>query len=152
MSTLWFDLEETIIDNFDKLPCIVNEDKIKEILNTIPHDRIGIFSFALWSEDDRKRFNCLIKPFLEHHFNIVIDPSLVPIKPELFASISSHRNAKTGLCMDMMDFGDFWGKEQTFMEWIRIEHTGTHILVDDLVENCSMTFPNCAIQMICIKG
>ncbi len=151
MKTLWFVLEETIIDAFDKLPCLVNEDKIERILNTIEHDRIGIFSFALWNEEDRTRFKTLIKPFLENRFNITIDSSLIPIKPELFKAISSHRKQKSGLCMDMMDFNDFWDKQQGFMDWIKIVHSGHNILIDDLVEDCTMTFPTCTIQMINIK-
>lgn len=147
MTTLWLDLEMTVIDAFDNLPCIVNEEKIFNFLKTIEHDRIGIFSFALWTEEDRKRFNTLMKPFLEHHFNIVIDPTLIPTKPELFKSIKTHPRRK-GLCIDANDFNDFWDKQLTFMDWIRIEHTGTHILIDDMVEDCSMTFPNCSIQMI----
>lgn len=137
MKTLWLDLEMTIIDAFDKLPCIVNEEKIFNFLKTIEHDRIGIFSFAIWSDEDRNRFNHLIKPFLEHHFNIVIDPTLIPTKPELFESIRKHTR-KTGLIMDFNDFNDFWDKQLAFMDWIKIEHTGHNILIDDMVEDCSM--------------
>ena len=48
---------------------------------------------------------------------------------------------------DFDDFCDFWGKENGFSDWIRATNTGTHILIDDMVEDCEMKFNHCHIIM-----
>ena len=140
MTTLWFDLEATIIDSWDN-PFIINEAKIFDVLKDFPHDEIGIFSFAIWDDKDREIFNSQIKPRIEETFGIKI--AHVPTKQEMFQAIKKNHKCQ----FSFEDFFDFWGKENGFSDWIRATNTGTHILIDDMVEDCGMHFKNCNIAM-----
>ena len=140
MTTLWFDLEATMIESWDK-PFIINQEKIVNVLKEFPCDEIGIFSFAIWDDKDRDTFNFKFKANIESTFGIKI--SHVPTKQELFQAIK--KNHKCQFTFD--DFFDFWGKENGFSDWVRATQTGTHILIDDMVEDCEMKFKNCHIIM-----
>jgi hypothetical protein len=140
MTTLWFDLEATVIKSWDT-PFIINQEKIFDFLKLFPCDEIGIFSFAIWDDKDRAFFNAQMKPHLEAMFGIRI--SHVPTKQELFQAIKKANKKQ----FDFDDFCDFWGKENGFSDWIRATNTGTHILIDDMVEDCEMKFNHCHIIM-----
>lgn len=140
MTTLWFDLEATMIESWDK-PFIINQEKIFNFLREFPCDEIGIFSFAIWDDKDREHFNKHFKVVLEELFGIRIVH--IPTKQELFQAIKK----ANGKQFDFQDFFDFWGKENGFSDWIRATQTGTHILIDDMVEDCEMKFKNCHIIM-----
>ena len=140
MTTLWFDLEQTLIESWDK-PIIINQEKIVNFFKEFPCDEIGIFSFAIWDDKDREVFEFQIKPRIEETFGIKI--SHVPTKQELFHAIKKNHKCQ----FSFEDFHDFWDKEKGFVDWIRATNSGTHILIDDMVEDCEMKFKNCEIIM-----
>lgn len=140
MTTLWFDLEETLIESWDK-PFVINQEKIFNFLKEFPCDEIGIFSFAIWDDKDREFFNFQMKMNIEETFGIKI--SRVSTKQELFQAIKNNHRCQ----FSFEDFHDFWDKEKCFVDWIRKTNFGTHILIDDMVEDCEIKFKNCNIIM-----
>ena len=140
MTTLWFDLEATLIESWGE-PFIINQEKIFNFLKEFPCDEIGIFSFAIWDDKDRWFFSTHLKPHIEAIFGIGI--ARVPTKQELFQAIKKNHKCK----FSFEDFHDFWDKEKGFVDWIRVTNSGTHILIDDMVEDCEMKFKNCEIIM-----
>jgi len=148
MNTLWLDLEATVIQEWDK-PFIINEAKIIALLKEFKPRHIGIFSFAIWKEEDRVVLFDHIKPMLDRNFDIWIDPDLCPTKPEIHIAINEKAPSRFFMQgrVDFMDMFDFWGKERAFIDWIRATQKGTHILIDDMVEDCEMKFKDCHIIM-----
>lgn len=141
MKTFWLDLEETVIKSWDE-PFLINIQKIKDLIVQTECQNFGIFSFAIWDDNDKKFALTHFVPMIEDTFGIKI--SEIPTKIELFKSIKMSKNKQ----FDFDDFNDFWNKENAFVDWIRATHTGTHILIDDMVEDCEMCFHGCNIKMI----
>ena len=140
MTTLWFDLEATLIESWDN-PVFINTGKIFNFLREFPCDEIGIFSFAIWNDEDREHFNQHFRVAIEEMFGIRIVH--IPTKQELFQAIKKNHKCQ----FSFEDFHDFWSKENGFSDWIRATNLGTHILIDDMVEDCELKFKNCHIIM-----
>ncbi len=82
---VFLDLEATVIDSWHN-PVFIDRS-VKSILSNVEADRFGIFSFAIWSEEDRQHCIRNIVPMLESELGIKIDTSLMPTKRELFEQI-----------------------------------------------------------------
>ena len=140
MTTLWLDIEGTIIKSWEE-PFIINQEKIQNLICEFLPDEIGVFSFAIWNDKDREFFKDQIGPHLEKIFGIQI--THIPTKQEVFQAIKKANKKQ----FDFDDFCDFWGKENGFSDWIRATNSGTHILIDDLVEDCEIFFKNSHIVL-----
>lgn len=145
---LMFDIENTLVVSEDE-PRIHKWDIINDIINHTKPDRIGLFSFILHTPNDIDGARHLIELF-ESSWNIVIDRSLIPLKCDIHQLVKEH-GKETFLArkhMDFMDFCDFWSKDRAFIDWCRLTQSGHLILVDDMVCDCDLSFPECRIQMI----
>ena len=143
-----FDIENTLIESEDK-PFIHKWDIIDAIIKNTKPDRIGLFSFILHSPDDVIEASHLIE-MIESAWNITIDRSLIPNKRDIHQLVKT-RGKETFLIrehMDFMYFCEFWSKDRAFIDWCRITQSGHVILVDDMVSDCDLQFPECRIQMI----
>jgi len=122
----FFDLEETLITDFDN-PRIINRDKVKYLNYPV---EVGVFSFAIWNEMDRIRFNSQIKPMIEDTFNVIVTEA--PTMDEMVEVLKEKWTAID----DRDDIFDFFGKERTFVEYCRLMYPGEPCtLVDDQVPN-----------------
>lgn len=128
---LWFDLEKTIVEEWEK-PFIINEGKIREIIEKIDVRSISIFSFAVYNEKDIATFNRIIKPNIEKTFNVTIEN--IPTYQDILNTI---KNGYKGTHFDEEDFHAFWTKGRAFIDYIRFStfNKGSHILFDDMVDN-----------------
>lgn len=143
-----FDIEDTLVLSEDE-PRIHKWDIINDIINTTQPDRIGLFSFIMHTPDDIDGARHLIELF-ESAWNIKIDRSLIPVKRDIHQLVKEH-GKETFLArehMDFMDFCEFWSKDRAFIDWCRLTQSGHIILVDDMVCECDLRFPECRIQMI----
>lgn len=129
----FFDLEATIIESWS-LPVPINHKFVAELKNKFSFTEIWIFSFAIWGEDDLWVFNRNIKPMIENQFDVVVKGVIT--KEAVFKAIKANRRIQ----MDEMDFHDFFGKEDSFLEWARMIFRDTKVwLVDDMVSNMVVT-------------
>ena len=145
-NTLWFDLEETLIDSMDNPLELVNQEKVKFLLESYKDYEIGIFSFAIWDDRDVTNFNNSSRIFIEKIHDITI--SKVVTKRQMFEEIKKSKS----LNIDFMDFNDIWNKEQAFLDYIRATSDSKNILVDDMVEDSNHFFKKCSINFINIKN
>ncbi len=60
MTTLFLDLEKTIIHSWDD-PIIINEERITDIIRRINPNKIGVYSYAIYSQKDLETFQNLIQ-------------------------------------------------------------------------------------------
>lgn len=129
MKTVFLDLEKTIIHSWDD-PVIINEDMIRKHLQLIQPDLVGIYSFAIYDEQDRNVFLNTIKEEIENTFHLKIEAALIFTVQEI---------AKTVLKMQTEDIQKFiqtYGKQRSFLEFVKEKFPeGEFILIDDLVEN-----------------
>ena len=146
MNTIWFDLEGTLIDSMDNPLELINREKVKFLLDAYSDYEIGIFSFALWDENDIHNFDNNSKVIIEAAYNIHI--SHIPTKRKMFETIKEFKQ----IGIDFMDFNDIWTKEQAFLDYIRATSDSKNILVDDVVENSCHFFNKCSINLINIGG
>jgi len=128
---VFLDLEETIIESWSN-PLLMNVGKIGNFLHTAGVEEVGIFSFAIWNEQDRIDFvKRGIKQAIEISLGVTIKEILtVP-------NIANEVFWKTGLRMDINEFITIWGKQRAFIDWALITQRNEKrvILIDDVVRN-----------------
>lgn len=129
---LFFDLEETLITDFDN-PQIINVQKVKDFLKTWDISKVNIFSFAIWDKQDRDYFNSVIKPMLEDAFGFKVNE--VPTMDE----ITEYLKKKWTAIQGRDDLFDFFDKERAFIDFSRIKFPyNDTMLVDDRVSNITV--------------
>lgn len=152
LNTIWIDIENTLVESWDiNLP--INIEKIDNIIKKFSPCNIGIFSFAIWNDENKREFNEKFKNDFQTRLNCIIDDNMIPTKMKLFNDIRNANIPEISLIpqsnFTFMDFCDFWNKERAFVDWIRLTNkTGTHILIDDFVQNATLTFNDCNIILI----
>lgn len=147
---IFFDLEQTLIESWE-VPVVDNIEKIHNLLKDVQCREFGLFSFAIWSPEDRAEFINRIAPRIHDAFGISFNPNLIPTKREV------HQKIKLD-CKEMFisrqslsfeDFVELWSKDRAFIDWSRASFTNKNIaLVDDVVSDCTLQFPEVSIQMI----
>lgn len=146
LKTLMFDIEGVLIKDVVEDQRIINHAVIQNLIYTYQPDRIGLFSFALETSQDVKKYEYLFQ-FFESTFNINIDRMLIPCKMDILHSINTFvqdvfiaRGA-----VSFTDFNELWTKERAFITWAR-QTLSSHILyVDDMISNCVLQYPECTI-------
>ncbi len=139
MSTkVFLDLEQTVIDSWDN-PLLMNVEKIRDTLDLLSVTEVGIFSFAIWNDEDKVDFEKRgIKLAIENALNVKITQILtIPqIAKEIFW--------KTGMQLELTEFITLWGKQRAFIDWAMVTHQKTDkdttiVLIDDVVQNLTIT-------------
>jgi len=150
LDILFLDLEATVIESWE-VPVLVNISKITQILHKLSPRKIGIFSFAIWSDDDLHTFNRIIRPNIERELCISISDDLIPTKRSIHKKIKEE-GKEVFLAKDFISFDDFtelWSKDRAFIDWCRASFTDKRIiLLDDIVTTCKLEFPDLTIEMI----
>lgn len=129
---VFLDLEETVIDNWDNA-ALVNTTKVKDWLASLGVSKVRLFSFAVYDQRDKDRFNTLLKPFLERVLEVEFLDS---------PSVDDFQVADTlvtGLHWDSRhDFIQVRGKLDAFRSWCKHKFDKQHnILLDDAVPNAT---------------
>jgi hypothetical protein len=142
MTTLFLDLEKTIIYSWYD-PVIINEDRITRIIRSIKPDKIGIYSFAIYNNDDLELFYKTIQPEIETTFHIKIESDLTYTVEEMVETILQRNDT------DIRKFIQEYGKQKSFSEFIKRKYKEGHfVLLDDLVDNTETLVGNLSIQFI----
>ena len=102
----FIDLENTVIEDWDSfIPMPENIKMLKEIFKITEEEEIGIFSFAIFNDHDKKTFEKQVKPLLEAELNV--KSTSVVTKEELIKILSKEFH----LTVTEDDFLTFLNKE-----------------------------------------
>ena len=134
---VFLDLEETIIESWGN-PVLVNHQRINKFLKKLDITHVGIFSFAIWDENDKRNFDRFgIKDTIENALEVRINNVLtIPdIAKEVFW--------KQGMVISINEFITIWGKQRAFIDWAMMqprfdEGDMEFILIDDVVQNLTI--------------
>ena len=138
---IFLDIEKTLIKSLDN-PLMINHELIANITKDNPN--VSLFTFGIWDEIELKRVEWLIREIGTIH-NIKID--------EVFTkkTILECVNTTLKITIDEFDLNDFFGKDGAFVNFCKSSFSGECILVDDMVENCIMEFPDIDLKIKMIK-
>lgn len=132
---LFLDLEETIINDWWSRK-LVNVHKLRKYIRLNSISTIGIFSFAIFDDNDRKDFSDNMHSWLEEVLEVTISDELIPTVEDV-VKIVSHQKRILPL-ITARDFFDFFDKRSAFEYYCTndyrfADHKCT--LIDDAVKN-----------------
>lgn len=139
MTTLYLDLEGTVITSFDDA-LLANTCRVRDFLDAnsdLDRADVRVFSFAVYNDKDKDVFVRTMKAMLERALGVTITqwPSLYDMA---LASqkLSGHRwiDQDDG-SMDVHDYISIVGKVNAFEDWANYHHAqgGRVVLLDDIV-------------------
>lgn len=151
---LFIDLEDTIITpvmNGWFNTHLINVELIQKIIAEFEPDFLHVFSFAIWNQEERMRFDLGTRPMIEARlgmkFNLVptVDDSIIP-------ACCAVMGIDPG-AINFSDMSDFWGKHEAFRLFCRKQFANTHehdvdtevLLLDDAVMNEEFFWPDLRI-------
>lgn len=149
---LFLDLEDTVITPvvdgwFNTHP--INAEKIKAFIAKFQPHFIHIFSFAIWNQEELKRFNLGTRPMIEQALGVslshvpTVDDEILPA----CISVAKLHHA----CVTFSDMSDFWGKHEAFRLNMRHMFKSGQVkvevaLLDDMVYNEAFEWPDLKVK------
>lgn len=129
--TIWLDLEETIINNWDD-GLLINVSRIKRWLDINDAKTINIWSFAIWTKEDKEFF---ITSGMKGVIERVLEREIIefPSVEEMRAFVYDYERITYDSQREFMTLN---GKRWSFMKYCMAHQIGLHsILLDDAVPN-----------------
>lgn len=145
---LFLDLESTIVtDLVDGWHTgqIINLEKILALIEKFNPDKIGIFSFAIWNEEELKKFNQHLREEIERVLDRKLDIVLTVDDDIIPACCAVRKLLRSTVSFN--DATEFWSKGETFRLFMRNQFGSTDnpptsvILIDDVVWDESWHWP-----------
>lgn len=129
---IFLDLEETVINAWDKNPIFLSHCKrIFNLLRLLKVESVQIFSFAIHTPEEEEEFKIFIQSDLEKRIGVPVS-KVIPVRDMFTASQKVQKMHFEDLC----DFILTRGKEGAFHDWCNMNHQKeTSILIDDVVPN-----------------
>lgn len=152
---LFLDLEDTVITpvmNGWFNTHMINVQKVRAFIAEYKPDSVHLFSFAIWNEAERTRFNLGTRPMLEKSLGITL--SAVPtVDDEIIPVACKVMNLGNG-SVDFQEMSNFWGKHETFRLNMRHMFKTAHqhgnevevALLDDAVINEEFYWPDLKVR------
>ena len=155
MRHLFLDLEDTVItpvlDGWFNTH-MINVAKIRKYIADFKPDSVHLFSFAIWNQEELKRFNLGTRPMLEHSLGIklagtpTVDEQILPACCAVMG-MSHH-------AVDFQEMSNFWSKHEAFRLYMRHLYKNTHThnvdtvvaLLDDAVINEKFEWPGLRLK------
>lgn len=113
---------------------------IKEFIETEKPVSVNIFSFAIQTKWDIHGFNEHVRPFVERELDIKF--SSVPDTDWIEKQVMKTMKIQV---LDFTEMCNLFGKQWAF---IHAMHKGTHVLFDDMVEDCTFQNANKNLRLI----
>ena len=137
-SNLFFlDLEQTIIASWDD-PVLINVDKISAFLKQNRADEVRIFSFAIYDDKDKRKFDDTIKHDIQRALDL---PVLTwPSVQDMMRADFEHTGVRFEPGHEMTEFIQLRGKAQGFFNYVCHHYNFDRaVLIDDVVPDLSFT-------------
>lgn len=138
MTTVFLDLEETVIDDISNANILEERClQIRDVLEHIKPDKIGVMSWAIWNDAERETFlNTCTKSRIEDHIGREIDDELI----WSMADVRKHVLRVSGKQFSQEDLFDIFGKEECLNLLFRKHFFKTDVvLIDDTVSHQLVT-------------
>ena len=127
---------------------LINIEKVKAFIGSFQPHSVSIFSFAIWNELERERFNTLVRPHLEQALGIKLDA--VPTVDDDIIPVCCQQMNIARSTVDFQEASNFWGKQGAFRLFARhhalrlqAHHVTLHAaLLDDAVYNETIMWPD----------
>jgi hypothetical protein len=141
---VFLDLEETVIESWHS-PYYTNIQKVRKWLNDNAVKEAGIFSFAIYNDPDKRRFEQEMKAGLSDVLGIslttwpsVLDMIAVDTKHTGVRWITSAATAS----VDSIEYVNMRGKQQGFINYVNevLPHARRIALLDDIVDDLTLTY------------
>ena len=145
---VWVDLEETLIDSWGEFNVIDrNINNINKLLKKVKQTEMSVWSFAIWTENDIKRFNTngikqQLEELLEFNFTNIhtID--------EMKQMVEEYDQFKYN---DTVEFIQLNQKLWSFVKYC-LNHSNTSFwLIDDCVPNMTIQNKDSNVTINCIN-
>ncbi len=153
---LFLDLEDTVItpvmDGWFNTH-LINKQKVKGIMSEFKPHFVHLFSFAVWNQAEKLRFDLGTRPMLEESLGIklctawTVDDDIIPMCCKVM-------NLGNG-SVDFQEMSNFWSKHEAFRLSMRHTFRDTHrhpdldvevMLLDDAVINETFAWPDLKIK------
>ena len=142
MKHIFLDIEKTLIESIEE-PIAINHDVISNLLNG--QKNIFIFTFGIWDDEELQRKKFIINHIEEAHNIKVVD---VWHKQRVLEAVRASLKCK----VDEWDLSPLFGKGDSFVHTCKQFFNGCECtLIDDLVENCSLEFPDRNLKINMLK-
>jgi hypothetical protein len=118
---------------------MINVEKLCRFIAEFQPDRVNLFSFAIWNDEQRKLFNMGTRPMLENSLGITLN--LVLAVDEDMIPICCREMGMSSEAVDFAEMSNFWSKQGAFRLCMRrhaknLKRHGNSlhaILLDDVV-------------------
>jgi len=125
---IFLDLEGTTVDEWASFePLNEHLRAIARFLSKEGAQGVGIFSFSVRTEHDRREVEALVTPLLEKELEVPV--VRIILASEVIQTLSS----TLGVSLTHDDL-TLWGKARVFSEWCQAHHM-SGVLIDDAVMN-----------------
>jgi hypothetical protein len=148
---VFLDLEETVIESWHS-PYYTNIQKVRKWLQDNHVTEAGIFSFAIYDDRDKQRFEAEMKAGLSDVLGIRITtwPSVL----EMMAVDTKYTGTQWIMSADTQSFDtteyiNLRGKQQGFINYAKatLPESSKVALIDDVIDNLTMTYHDTGMQI-----
>lgn len=141
---IFIDIEKTLIEALDDVR-FINHDFISNIVKDEP---VSLFTFGIWNNDELNHSQWIINQIAEiHQLNI----SNVFVKEDILKCVNLDKSLNIPFNIDEDDLRVWFGKAGAFISFCKVNCIGECILIDDMVENCTIDFPDRNLKITMIK-
>ena len=132
----FIDLEQTIIESW-QAPDLINVQRIRSWLEVEKADEIRIFSFAIWNEIDKQRFNDEIKTRIEDALGLPV--MSWPSVQDMMKADFRHTGIRFETGHEVSEFIQLRGKKDAFMHFVFDQYDFHRaVLIDDVVPDLTV--------------
>jgi hypothetical protein len=133
----FLDLEQTIIDSWEGRE-IINVGPIKRWLHANGADSVNIFSFAIWTDEDKQNFDQYIRPRIERYLELPI--LSWPSIEDMMRADFDHTGVHFDRGHERTEFINMRGKKDAFINYVlcKVDFKRA-VLIDDVVQDITIT-------------
>lgn len=133
----FIDLEQTIIESWDN-PALINVNKIRSWLIANRATSVSIFSFAIWDDKDKRKFDDELRPRIQSALDLPV--MMWPSVQDMMRADFNHTGVRFEEGHAVSEFIQLRGKEQGFFNFVcnRFDFTRA-VLIDDVVPDMTRT-------------
>lgn len=133
----FLDLEQTIIDCWDNAE-LIQVPQIKRWLNANGATSVSIFSFAIWNDADKHRFDGWIRPQIERALGMPVDTW--PSVQDMIKADYDHTGIKFESGHEVSEYIQLRGKKDGFINYVLCRYDFKRaVLIDDVVPDLTLS-------------